>query len=76
MNTFYFNTGVKSENSPKDMAGATLSSNGVYIIPFECEAPKGATFLFACDYDNLPDGTCYPIKQPSMLLSKFAYFKV
>lgn len=76
LNSFQFNTGVKVENSPKGMLGATLSGNGVYVIPFQCEAPKGATFLFACDYDNLPDGTCYPIKQPSKMLSKFAYFKV
>jgi hypothetical protein len=76
MSTFRFDTGVKAVNSPKGIPNATLSSNGVYVIPFECEAPKGATFLFACDYDNLPDGTCYPIKQPSPIISKFAYFKV
>ena len=75
MNTFYFNTGVKLPNVCH-AKGAILSSNDVYTIPFECEAPKGATFLFACNTADLTDGICYEIKQPSSLLSKFAYFKV
>ncbi len=73
MNTFYFNTGVKLP-TVCHAKGAIDSGNGVWVIPFECEAPKGSVLKFCSDFPDLPDGKAYEIKQPSSLLSKYAYF--
>lgn len=73
MNTFYFNTGVKLPTVCY-AKGAINSGNGVWVIPFECEAPKGSVLKFCCDYPDLSDGIAYPIKQPSNMISKYAYF--
>lgn len=92
---YTFNTGVKPFNSspPAGMAfmsGFRDSSNGVYVIPFECEeVPEGYKFVMACDSDNLPfdyikrfnkdittkdDVIIREILAGSRMKSKYAYF--
>ena len=80
MNTFYFNTGVKPENSSV-LYGDQIWRGGVKQIPFECDAPENAIFQFACDFNNLPESKLNnwlvaEIKNPNeSMLSKYAYFK-
>lgn len=73
MNTFYFNTGVRLP-TVCHAKGAIDSGNGVFVIPFECEAPKGSVLKFCSDHLDRSEGKAYPIKQPSNMLSKYAYF--
>ena len=83
MATFYFNTGVRPENVKdwKGLYGNQILRDTV-LIPFECDAPENAVFMFACDHNDLPDSkapNCIvrEIKQPNKgMASKFAYFKV
>lgn len=75
MTEFYFNTGVKLP-TVCHAKGARLSSNNVWIIPFECEAPKNAQLLFLSDYLNQKDGVAFEIKQPSSLIGRYAYFRI
>jgi hypothetical protein len=80
MKTFYFNTGVSLKKETKIYKGQAISSNGVVLIPFQCEnISDEAKFMFACDYPDLEES-----KMPnvivrkilnSTLVSKYAYFK-
>jgi len=84
MNKFYFNTGVKPQNITSfpyeyhKRVGNVI--RGTLLIPFECDAPENATFLYACDNPKLPASDANNIKVceifNSNLLSKYAYFRV
>jgi hypothetical protein len=77
MKTFYFNTGVTIGSLSK---GQIWSSNGVKVIPFDCEdVPDNAIFLHACDTDTFPPNCPHIIKREihnSSLRSKFAFFRI
>jgi hypothetical protein len=53
---------------------------GTLQIPFDCDAPEDATFLFACDKSDLPESTASNVKVceifNSNIGSKFAYFRI
>jgi hypothetical protein len=81
MKTFYFDTGVRvHEHVPpvRLPKGNVVSSNGVHLIPFDCDdVPKNATFKFACD--STPPRSEHLLKREihnSNLVSKFAFFQV
>lgn len=78
MRTFYFNTGVKVHNNPTGPIGGTLSTNGVWIIPFDCDdVPDNATFVYACDSSTpLTKNTIVRKIHNSGLLSKYAHFAI
>lgn len=81
MNTFYFNTGVKPENSGGLYANQVWR-DGVKQIPFECDAPENAQFRFSCDANDMPQSKLdnwivVEIKRPNPCISsKYAYFFV
>jgi hypothetical protein len=84
MNKFYFNTGVNPSNVinfPYDYhkeKGDVI--RGTLLIPFECDAPADATFMFACDNPNLPEAQNNNIIVREMfntnMQSKYAYFEL
>ena len=81
MKTFNFDTGVKVYNNPHGPNGGKLSTNGVWVIPFDCEdVPEGSTFLYASGTDNLHAGNeAWMIRREihnSGLISKYAYFRL
>lgn len=84
MKTFYFNTGVKGfgHNPPVKLGkGQIWSSNGIKLIPFDCEdVPPKAHFWFACDNPELSEskreGVIVRKIHNSTLCSEYAYFKV
>ena len=54
LKTYRFNTGVKYSDSPVLIDGMIVSSNGVKVIPFECEeVPEGYKFHSSCDNPDL-----------------------
>lgn len=81
--TYYFNTGVKPESGSK-LFGCQVWKGGTKQIPFICEdVPDNATFLFACDNENLPEAKESNVvvkrildNKPGGLVSNFAYFRV
>lgn len=83
--TFHFDTGVKFDPSYPDIKGhkwVPAAGGGlVKVIPFDCDnVPDGATFMFACDYDDQTealqsDVIVREIKN-SALMSKYAYFRI
>lgn len=78
MKKFYFNTGVKIWNNPH-IKGGIDSGNGTVVIPFECDVPEGAVFMYACDNPNLhPDNPNIIVAEihNSGLISKYAYFTI
>ena len=83
MTTFYFNTGVKPQNVtnwPGLFKGQILR-DGTIQIPFDCDVPDNAVFQFACNSGDLPEGKyngwlVTDIKQPSGMMSKYAYFTI
>lgn len=78
MRKFNFNTGVKIWVNPH-IKGGIDSGNGTVVIPFECDVPENATFLYACDNPNLHPQTPNIIVAEihnSELASKYAYFNV
>lgn len=76
MKTFYFNTGVRLENSPA-LGDGRIARGGTMQIPFDCEGvPEGATFDHGSD--NPEPG--YPGEivreiHNSALVSKYAHFR-
>jgi hypothetical protein len=80
LNKFFFNTGVKPSSGAPLCKGQEWSSNGIKVIPFECDAPKDAHLMFCCDNPNLPESTCETIIVREMfnttMVSKYAYFRV
>ena len=76
MNQFRFNTGVSIADYPNNIKGGVDSGNGVIVIPFEADAPKGAQLAFLSDYDDLDkrDELIRCEVRNSALLSKYAYF--
>ena len=87
MNTFYFNTGVRPStvhNPPfpykyHEKKGHSIA-RGVLEIPFDCDAPQDAEFLFGCDNPDLPESKIPNVIVREIfntsLVSKYAYFKV
>lgn len=80
MTRFFFNTGVIVGNNPYLARTSTVSPNGVYTIPFDCDAPKDSTLMFLCDDPNLPESRqesvrVFPVSNTTMV-SKYAYFKI
>lgn len=83
-NTFYFNTGVRPEKIQgfpyqyHEEIGNAI--RGTLCIPFECEAPENANFLFACDIPDLPESKNENVKVFKItggnLLSDYAYFTI
>ena len=82
MTKFYFNTGVNPANvtNYSGLYGNQVIRGGTVQIPFECDVPENAVFMFACDSNDLPEAdTCLvaEIKRPNKcMLSKYAYFKI
>lgn len=83
MSLFYFNTGVTPQ-SGAGLFGCQVWRGGTKQIPFECEGvPSDAVFLFACDFDNLPEAKEKNVivskivnaEAKGGLLSKYAYFR-
>lgn len=84
MNTFYFNTGVIPENvinfpyEYHKKVGNVI--NRTLLIPFTCDAPANAVFMFACDNPNLPESKSEGVVVKeifnSNLCSKYAYFNL
>ena len=78
MRKFYFNTGVKVWVNP-NIKGGIADSTGTVVIPFECDVPEDAIFMYACDDPNLhpewPNVIVAEIKN-SELYSKYAYFTI
>ncbi len=84
MNTFYFNTGVKPSNVlnfPYDYhrkVGNVI--RGTLLIPFDCDVPDTATFLFACNTPDLPESKNNNVQVAEMfntnMCSKFAYLRL
>ena len=79
MNTFYFNTGVKPWNC-NGLSKGEVWKNGEKQIPFDCEAPENARFMFACDNPDLPESKYSSVKVfeifNTSLCSKYAYFRI
>lgn len=84
MQRFTFNTGVLQKDYPSLTDGqewAPAQGGGfVKVIPFYCkDVPRGAVYLFSCNYDYLhkdnPNIIVREIYNSSML-SKFAYFEI
>ncbi len=80
LNKFYFNTGVKRQNSSASIPGHEWSSNNVKVIPFECDAPKDARLMFCCDNPDLPESKSENVIVREMfntvMVSKYAYLMV
>jgi hypothetical protein len=84
MNKFYFNTGVKPENVIKfpyeyhKEKGHVI--RGTLLIPFECDAPEKAVFMYACDNPNLDSAKSTNVIVREMhnttMVSKYAYFMI
>lgn len=81
MKTFYFNTGVRPyiHNPPvRVQTGDIVSSNGVLLVPFQCEdVPDNSIFQFCCN--NIPPGSESLLKREMFntnMVSKYAFFKV
>ena len=79
MNTFYFNTGVRSENSSILMKGQVWK-DGVKQIPFDCDVPKNANLMFLCDNPKLDESKLSNVIVVEVfntaILSKYAYFRI
>lgn len=76
MRQFYFNTGVKS-SMPNAVPG--VNRGGTMQIPFQCDVPENATFMYACDNSDLDKNNPNVIVAEihnSALLSKYAYFVI
>jgi hypothetical protein len=84
MNRFYFNTGVKPMNVinfPYDYhkkIGNVI--RGTLLVPFDCDAPENAEFMFACNNSEMTElkqtnVQVYPILGGN-LISKYAYFRI
>jgi hypothetical protein len=80
MKTFYFDTGVRYADFPYLCKGQKLSPNGVKVIPFDADAPDHATFMFSCDFPDLPESKNKDVIVCELfnttLLSKYGYFRV
>ena len=81
MKTFYFDTGVKP-SSGSSLFGRQVWRNGTKQIPFTCDAPENAVFMFASNFTDLPESNNPNVivreildNGPDGMLSKFAYFK-
>ena len=81
-NTYYFNTGVRPEESGATPYGKQVWRGGTLQIPFTCgeDVPNGAQFVMASDH-ILPDSDNLIRREivndgPGGLLSKYAYFRV
>jgi len=58
------------------IVGGIDSGNGTVIIPFECDAPKGAKLAFLTDSPDLDENNLKKFRiHNSRKNSKYAYFK-
>lgn len=81
MKTYYFNTGVKIGWGIPPVVlhdGEILSSNGVKLIPLNCEGvPDNAIFKFAADGNPSFSKDLHKAKiHNSKLISEYAYFLI
>ena len=75
---FQFNTGVKIWDNPT-IKGGFDSGNGTVVVPFYCDVPENAKFMFASNFSDLDKWDSQVIKaeiKNSGLISKYAYFKL
>jgi len=77
MRTFVFNTGVKVLYGTPLIKGHLISSNGVKVIPFDCDdVPLGSTFMFCADDVTLAGNELiYREMHNTVMQSKYAFFK-
>ena len=79
MATFYFDTGVRPENT-NGLFGSQVWRNGTKQIPFECDAPEGSVLVMMCDDPDLPAKLApgvrvFPVRDTEMK-SLYAYMRV
>lgn len=82
MKTFHFNTGVRPyiHHPPVPILEGEVLRGGTLQIPFQCDVPENAAFMFACDNPDLPESKCgnivvAKIEPGSAMVSEYAYFR-
>ncbi|MDA3779891.1 MAG: hypothetical protein PF487_06685 [Bacteroidales bacterium] len=91
MNRFYFNTGVKPNNSVNSKYVSkfpfeyhkkigNVIRGGVLQCPFDCDAPKNAKLMFLCNNPELDEGKAENVIVREVfntsMSSKYAYLRI